>query len=249
MPSLTAEGLQTEARIALTHNSALGRGHPDLVVRNAFGDVYPDALCPAAQDVQEYRLTLVEEIVRSSPVKGVVLEACGPMGIEHAGRHDKIEFAEWDEARLARLSLCFCQACQGRYAAAGVDRGHLAQLVGVGVDAGSGTIEDRLGDELAAEVAAIRTGIAQELRAMLWPGAGRWTRASGSRCTARTSRGPPDRSPHSSRRSAKGSTGSSRPVGTPPREAGASAACGRWWAQVLTWGHISGWTVDGLRVS
>jgi len=122
---LTAEGLQAEAWIVLTHNSALGRGHPDLVVRNAFGDVYPYALCPAAQDVQEYCLTLVEEIVRSGPVHGVVLEACGPMGVEHGGKHDKIEFAEWDETRLALLSLCFCQACERRYAAAEVDRGHL----------------------------------------------------------------------------------------------------------------------------
>jgi hypothetical protein len=164
---LTAEGLQVEAWIVLTHNSALGRGHPDLVVHNAFGDVYPYALCPAAQDVQEYCLTLVEEIVRSGPVHGVVLEACGPMGVEHGGKHDKIEFAEWDEARLSLLSLCFCQACERRYAAAGVDRGHLAQLVRVGVDAGSGTIEDCLGDELAAAVAAVRTGTTRELRAML----------------------------------------------------------------------------------
>jgi hypothetical protein len=164
---LTAEGLQVQAWIVLTHNSALGRGHPDLVVRNAFGDVYPYALCPAAQDVQEFCLTLVEEVLRFGPVHGVVLEACGPMGIEHGGKHDKVEFAEWDEARLALLSLCFCQACERRYAAAGVDRGHLAQLVRVGVDAGSGTIEDCLGHELAAEVAAVRTGIAKELRAML----------------------------------------------------------------------------------
>jgi hypothetical protein len=164
---LAAEGLQAEAWIVLTHNSALGRGFPDLVVHNAFGDVYPYALCPAAQDVQEYCLTLVEEIVRSNPVRGVVLESCGPMGIEHGGKHDKTEFAEWDEARLALLSLCFCQACEGRYAAAGVDRGHLAQLVRVGVDAGSETIEDCLSHELAAEVAAIRTGIVKELRAML----------------------------------------------------------------------------------
>jgi hypothetical protein len=164
---LTAEGLQTEAWIVLTHNSALGRGHSDLVVRNAFGGVYPYALCPAAQDVQEYCQTLVEEIVRSGPVRGVVLESCGPMGVEHGGKHDKIEFAEWDEAHLALLSLCFCPACEGRYAAVGVDRGRLAQLVREAVDAASGTVEDYLGDELAAEVAAVRTGIAKELRAML----------------------------------------------------------------------------------
>jgi hypothetical protein len=43
---LAAHGLQVEAWIVLTHNSTLGRAHPDLVVRNAFGDVYPYALCP-----------------------------------------------------------------------------------------------------------------------------------------------------------------------------------------------------------
>jgi hypothetical protein len=163
---LTAEGLQVEAWIVLTHNSALGCGHPDLVVRNAFGDVYPYALCPAAQNVQEYCLTLVEEIVRSGPLHGVVLEACGPMGIEHAGKHDKTEFATWDEARRALLSLCFCQACERRYAAAGLDSDRLAELVRAGVDSRTGTIGDCLGG-WAAEVAAIRTGIAGELRASL----------------------------------------------------------------------------------
>ena len=32
---LLAQGLQVEAWIVLTHNSAVGRAHPDLVVRNA----------------------------------------------------------------------------------------------------------------------------------------------------------------------------------------------------------------------
>jgi hypothetical protein len=35
----------------------------------------------------------------------------------------------------------------------------------------------------------------------------------------------------------------------PPREAGASAACGRWRVQVPTWGHISDLTVGGPRAN
>jgi hypothetical protein len=164
---LLGQGLQVEAWIVLTHNSTLGRAHPDLVVRNAFGDVYPYALCPAAPDVQEYCLTLVEEVLRSAPMDGVVLEACGPMGIDHAGKHEKTEFAEWDEVARALLSLCFCRACADRYGAAGLDGERLAQVVREGVDSGSGTVEDRLGDELAAQVATIRTGIARQLRELL----------------------------------------------------------------------------------
>ena len=37
---LTDQGLPVEAWIVLAHNSALGREHGDLVVRNAFGDRY-----------------------------------------------------------------------------------------------------------------------------------------------------------------------------------------------------------------
>jgi hypothetical protein len=164
---LLAQGLQVEAWIVLTHNSALGRAHPDLVVRNAFGDLYPYALCPAAPDVQEYCLTLVEEVLGSAPLDGVILEACGPMGFDHAGKHEKTEFPQWDEVDRTLLSLCFCRACRDRYDSAGVDHDRLAQVVRAGVDTGSGTVEDRLGERLAAEVAAIRTGIARQLRELL----------------------------------------------------------------------------------
>ncbi len=168
---LAAEGLQVEAWIVLTHNSALGRAHPDLVVSNAFGDRYPYALCPAAEDVQEYCLTLVEQVLQAVPVRAVVLEACGPMGFDHAGKHEKTEFAEWDEAQRTLLSLCFCQACESRYTAAGIDSDRLAQLVREGVDTGTGTVEECLGDGPTAELAAVRTGIAAQLRALLVAGA------------------------------------------------------------------------------
>lgn len=163
---LSAQGLEVAAWIVLTHNSALGRAHPDLTVRNAFGDVYPYALCPAQQDVREYCLTLVAEVLAAAPVGGVVLEACGPMGVDHGGNHDKLEFARWDPTARALLSLCFCSACRELYAAAGVDSDVLARSVRTGVDGGSGTIEERLG-EMSASVAAVRMDIAAVLRALL----------------------------------------------------------------------------------
>ena len=164
---LTAEGLAVDAWIVLTHNGLLGSEHPDLVVRNAFGDRYPYALCPSAEDVQEYCRTLVAEILATAPVDGVVLEACGPMGIDHGGDHDKTEFAGWDEARRVLLSLCFCAACEARFGAAGVDSDRLAELARAGIDAGSGTVEECLGEDLSAAVAAVRADVAQGLRALL----------------------------------------------------------------------------------
>jgi hypothetical protein len=185
---LLDQGLQVEAWVVLTHNSTLGRAHPDLVVRNAFGDRYPYALCPAAPEVREYCLTLVSEVLRAAPLDGVVLEACGPMGIDHAGKHDKTEFAEWDEVSRALLSLCFCRACQERYGAAGVDSDRLAEVVRAGVDTGSGTVSERLGDRLAAQVAAVRTGIATQLRELLV--AGCRSAAPGVRVTVHASGDP-----------------------------------------------------------
>ena len=163
---LTTQGLPVEAWIVLTHNLALGRRHPDLVVRNAFGDAYPYGLCPAADDVREYCATLVEAILNARCPWPGSSESCGPMGFDHAGEHEKTEFAGWDEARRALLSLCFCRACTGRYAAAGIDVDRLTMVVREGVDAGAGTLEETLGS-LAPVVAEIRTGIATELRALL----------------------------------------------------------------------------------
>ena len=221
----------------LTHNSMLGRAHPDLVVGNAFGDRYPYALCPAAPDVQEYCLTLVEEVLRSAPLDGVVLEACGPMGLDHAGKHEKTEFAGWDEAARALLSLCFCQACADRYAAAGVDSGRLAQVVREGVEEGSGTVEDRLGDGLAAEVAASRTGIARQLelvarcrsvdpsiRIMVHGSSDPW--ATGSFATVQPALG-------------EGVDGVVASCWDLPREAGASRTCAPWPAQAPRWAPTS----------
>ena len=169
---LTDQGLPVEAWIVLAHNGALGREHGDLVVRNAFGDRYPYALCPSAEDVQEYCLTLVQEILAAAPVDGVVLESCGPMGFDHAGKHEKTEFARWDEVPRTLLSLCFCRACETRYDAADVDAAELAQKVRAGVDSASeATIDEYVGEDLAAQVAAVRTAITGQLREALIAGA------------------------------------------------------------------------------
>ena len=160
-------GLATEAWVVLTHNSALGRDHPDLVVLNAFGDRYDYALCPSAPDVVEYCATLVDEIVASGPGDGLVLEACGPMGFDHNGAHEKTSLAGWSNAQRDLLSLCFCTACTARYRARGIDLDRLGQLVRRAVLTGSDIIEEMLGGELAQAVADVRTSVAAELRSML----------------------------------------------------------------------------------
>ncbi|MGW4963015.1 hypothetical protein ACWEPL_37855 [Nonomuraea sp. NPDC004186] len=132
--ALKAVGLQVHAWTVLTHNSHLGTANPDLVVRNAFGDPYPYALCPAHEDVLEYCEHLVKEILTVGEPDGLILEACGPMGFGHQSVHEKTSGADWTPADSDLLSLCFCTACADRYPAdtrdrvrATIDRTHPAQ--------------------------------------------------------------------------------------------------------------------------
>jgi hypothetical protein len=157
-------GLAVDAWIVLAHNDELGRENLDLVVKNAFGDFYPYALCAQAPDVREYCLTLVEEVLRSGSCRGVVLEACGPMGLDHAGAHDKSDFAQWSTTAKELLSLCFCDHCCHGLNVLGVDVDELARRVREGVNGGATLIEVALGDELADLVAASRLDTAGRFR-------------------------------------------------------------------------------------
>ncbi|GAB2912918.1 hypothetical protein ACFMQL_23430 [Nonomuraea fastidiosa] len=113
--ALKAVGLQVHAWTVLTHNSHLGAAHPDLVVRNAFGDAYPYALCPSHEDVIEYCENLVSEILNLGEPDGLILEACGPMGFGHTSVHEKTSGADWTPTDTDLLSLCFCTNCAPRY--------------------------------------------------------------------------------------------------------------------------------------
>lgn len=108
--SLAEAGLTAVAWLVLTHNSLLGHRFPDVTVRDCFGRPYPWALCPARPRVREYAATLVAESVRDLPVAGVVLEACGQLGVTHQQAHEKTD-AVWSPAVRRLLSLCCCPAC------------------------------------------------------------------------------------------------------------------------------------------
>ncbi|GAA4926564.1 hypothetical protein GCM10023224_01700 [Streptomonospora halophila] len=166
--ALRAAGLAVPAWVVLTHNSLLGAAHPDLTVRNAFGEHYEYALCPASAEVRDYCARLVAEVVALGEPDGLILEACGPLGVRHGGHHEKTEGAEYTPVQLDLLSLCCCAACDRRYRDAGVDPADLVRRVRAGVDAAEPppSVEEALGP-LAAPVRRVRTGLAAELRSLL----------------------------------------------------------------------------------
>ena len=161
---LRAAGLPVYAWTVLTHNSLLGRAHPDVCVRNAFGEAYPYALCPAVPEVADYCSTLVAEILTLGEPDGIVLEACGALGVVHGGHHDKTDLAGWTPAEQQLLSLCFCSACARLQIGAGLDPARVSGLVRDALRRRTGGTLD---PELAGALRAVRTGIAHDLRTRL----------------------------------------------------------------------------------
>jgi hypothetical protein len=135
--ALRAAGVAVTAWVVVTHNSRLA-GPGERAVRNAFGDVYPWALCAGSPAVREYAAALAAEVAALAGVDAIELEACGWYGFEHGSAHDKTG----DAAALAGadglwlLSLCFCVECGQAYRSAGADPAKLAAQVRAAADGG-----------------------------------------------------------------------------------------------------------------
>ncbi|GLY38629.1 hypothetical protein Amsp01_046530 [Amycolatopsis sp. NBRC 101858] len=137
---LNEAGIPAAAWIVLTHNSQLGYEHPDVVVRNCFGESYPWALCPSQPAVREYAATLTAEAVAGLELSSVILEACGPLGAVHQHQHEKTD-GVWAPAVARLLSICCCDACASSW------------------DAGADDIRAELADEVRRLVATRDLGV------------------------------------------------------------------------------------------
>jgi hypothetical protein len=167
--ALNAAGIPAAAWIVLTHSSQLGTRHPELAVRNCFGESYPWALCPGQEAVRDYAAALTAESVRGLELSSVILEACGPLGAVHQHQHEKTD-GVWSPATARLLSLCCCPACAAGWSAAGHDpasvRAALRAEVRRLIDNGDlGGTADELPGSLTATLLATRQRSVDALRA------------------------------------------------------------------------------------
>ncbi|MEU9160682.1 hypothetical protein AB0D29_10500 [Streptomyces sp. NPDC048424] len=188
--ALGAAGLKVAAWTVLTHNSALGRDHPDLVRRNAFGEPYTYALCPQAPEVADYCATLVHEVALLGGADALILEAAGPLGVDHGGHHDKTEFAQWTPVQRELLSLCFCASCRRVQRVAGLDPERITARVraAVGPAQPPKSPEEALGAQTAAALRECADASASALHTRLVAAAR--TAAPGIRITLHGSASP-----------------------------------------------------------
>ncbi|WP_016907196.1 hypothetical protein [Streptomyces xiaopingdaonensis] len=119
--ALTRAGIEVRSWVVLAHNSLLGSEHPEVCVRNAYGDRYPWALCLAQPEVRDYLAALAGEAAVRPGAAGTELESCGWYGLAHLHAHDKIAGVPLDGAADYLMSLCFCSACRTGYAGQGAD--------------------------------------------------------------------------------------------------------------------------------
>lgn len=113
-------GLPVHAWVVLNHNYRLGQLHPDLVVRNVWGDAYPYSLCPCQPAVQEYALALCTDLAGQGLAQSLRIESPGFLTYAHGFHHEfqQLEMNRWLDALLG---LCFCARCLAGSQAAGID--------------------------------------------------------------------------------------------------------------------------------
>lgn len=121
-----------DAWIVLTHNSQLGESMPDFAVTNCFAETYPWALCPSRPEVVDYAATLAVECVDGVELDGVILEACGQLGVTHQARHEKTD-AIWSPAAARLMSICCCAGCAACWQAEGFDPPEVAGQIRIEV--------------------------------------------------------------------------------------------------------------------
>ncbi|WIX92757.1 hypothetical protein [Amycolatopsis sp. DG1A-15b] len=163
---LNEAGIPAAAWIVLTHNSQLGYEHPDVVVRNCFGEAYPWALCPAQPAVREYAAKVTAEAVAGLELSSVILEACGPLGAVHQHQHEKTD-GVWAPAVARLLSICCCDACAAAWDVdADTVRAQLVEEVRRLIATGDLLLTaDNLPPELTQMLLRVRQQATDELRA------------------------------------------------------------------------------------
>lgn len=135
LADLVADGrFVVEGWTVLLHNTRLGTLHPDLVVRNAWGDPLYYSLCPSQPEVRRYAVTLCADLCEHYRLAGLALETPGFMPFVH-GYHHEFALIPGNPWMHTLLGLCFCDACTAGAKQAGLDLSPLARRIRDGVHA------------------------------------------------------------------------------------------------------------------
>lgn len=129
-----ARGIALCAWMPVLHNSGTGTAHPDVAVRNPWGDVITHTICPAHDRVRDLVLNVVTDVAGMGIFDRILLESIEYLGLRH-GHHHEVIGVPLDPDTDFLASLCFCDACMARAAQAGIDGAAVRAWVRQTVDA------------------------------------------------------------------------------------------------------------------
>lgn len=149
-------GADVRAWVVALHHDRVGE-LTSFAPQNAFGDALETDLCVAHPDVRAYARALITDVARRG-VTGIVAEALHHGSLEHGTSHERYLISLGPLGRFL-LALCFCEACQERTAAEGVDARRLRRWVADALDGYlSGDVAEPTGPVSRASVAPLAGG-------------------------------------------------------------------------------------------
>jgi hypothetical protein len=112
-------GMAVRGWVNFLHNSRLGQRYPECTVANAFGDRYPNALCPANPDCRAYVRAFGSDL-GTYGLEAIRAESVGYMPFEHGYHHERC-FVPLSPLARFLMGVCFCDHCIAAARTAGVD--------------------------------------------------------------------------------------------------------------------------------
>lgn len=133
-----ARGVVVDAWSVFLHVDGDGADGAPGAHRNAFGDPYPEQLCPASPEARDYAVRIARAAARAG-LGEVLAESLHHHGLEHGVHHERYLFDPGPVGRFL-LGLCLCRHCRAAVDARGGDgdalRDEIAHLLDQSLAAG-----------------------------------------------------------------------------------------------------------------
>lgn len=102
------------------HNSAFAKAHPELAIRDAFGGINYNYICPNNPNSRNYQRGLIKNLSKYR-LNAIMLEAsCYPASLSH-GDHHEMFGTQVEPLPSELMTVCFCEHCVKRAKRSGLD--------------------------------------------------------------------------------------------------------------------------------
>ena len=113
-------GMELRVKVSAALTGRLAQKHPEAACKNLFGSVSHESICLFNPDVETYLAALITDLSTNHDIVGVSISDFF-VGWTEAYDPGLDVCVQLDDTLRSVLSICFCESCHQRAAAAGVD--------------------------------------------------------------------------------------------------------------------------------